>query len=141
MQGERQKVIVAGGGITGLAAAYYLKKEAKEKGLALDVKLIEASHRLGGKIQTIIRDGFVIERGPDSFLVRKQSAARLAREAGLEKELVKLDKEVERVQKKLGNEGFIKKAPEKVIEEERAKEKDYIEKRDAVRTRIAELKG
>jgi len=59
----------------------------------------------------------------------------------LEKELVKLDKEVERVQKKLGNEGFIKKAPEKVIEEERAKEKDYIEKRDAVRTRIAELKG
>ncbi|KAF0822069.1 protoporphyrinogen oxidase [Cytobacillus firmus] len=89
MQGERQKVIVAGGGITGLAAAYYLQKEAKEKGLALDVKLIEASHRLGGKIQTIIRDGFVIERGPDSFLARKQSAARLAREAGLEKELVR----------------------------------------------------
>ncbi|MCM3708358.1 MULTISPECIES: protoporphyrinogen oxidase [Cytobacillus] len=89
MQGERQKVIVAGGGITGLAAAYYLQKEAKEKGLALDVKLIEASHRLGGKIQTIIRDGFVIERGPDSFLARKQSATRLAREAGLEKELVR----------------------------------------------------
>lgn len=59
----------------------------------------------------------------------------------LEKELEKLDKEVERVQKKLGNEGFVKKAPEKVIEEERAKEKDYIEKRDAVRTRITELKG
>ncbi|KAF0818017.1 MULTISPECIES: protoporphyrinogen oxidase [unclassified Cytobacillus] len=89
MQGEKQKVIVAGGGITGLAAAYYLQKEAKVKGLALDVKLIEASHRLGGKIQTIIRDGFVIEKGPDSFLARKQSASRLAREAGLEKELVR----------------------------------------------------
>lgn len=87
MQGERQKVIVAGGGITGLAAAYYLQKEAKEKGLALDVKLIEASHRLGGKIQTILRDGFVIERGPDSFLARKQSASRLAREAGLKRNL------------------------------------------------------
>ncbi len=59
----------------------------------------------------------------------------------LEKELDKLDKEVERVQKKLSNEGFVKKAPQKVIEEEQAKEKDYIEKRDAVRARIEELKG
>jgi valyl-tRNA synthetase len=59
----------------------------------------------------------------------------------LEKELEKLDKEVERVQKKLSNEGFLKKAPEKVIAEERAKEKDYLEKREAVRARLAELKG
>ncbi|MFV2046668.1 valine--tRNA ligase [Metabacillus litoralis] len=59
----------------------------------------------------------------------------------LEKEREKLDKEVERVQKKLGNEGFLKKAPEKVIEEEKAKEKDYREKRDIVLARIQELKG
>jgi len=59
----------------------------------------------------------------------------------LEKELEKLDKEVERVQKKLSNEGFISKAPAHVVEEERKKEKDYIEKRETVRTRIAELKG
>ncbi|PLS16878.1 valine--tRNA ligase [Bacillus sp. M6-12] len=60
--------------------------------------------------------------------------------ARLEKELDKLNKEVERVQKKLGNEGFVAKAPAKVIEEERAKEKDYSEKRDAVIRRISELK-
>lgn len=59
----------------------------------------------------------------------------------LEKELDKLNKEVERVQKKLSNEGFVKKAPEKVIEEERAKEKDYSEKRDAVIRRIQELQN
>ncbi|MEH7223075.1 valine--tRNA ligase [Bacillus sp. JJ1566] len=59
----------------------------------------------------------------------------------LEKELDKLDKEVERVQKKLGNEGFVKKAPQKVIDEERAKENDYLEKRETVRERIAELRG
>ncbi|MCD7032898.1 valine--tRNA ligase [Metabacillus sp. GX 13764] len=59
----------------------------------------------------------------------------------LEKELDKLNKEVERVQKKLGNEGFVKKAPEKVIEEEKAKEKDYSEKRDAVLARMEELKN
>ncbi|WP_210366734.1 valine--tRNA ligase [Bacillus sp. REN3] len=61
--------------------------------------------------------------------------------ARLQKEKEKLDKEVERVQKKLANEGFVKKAPEKVIEEERAKEKDYTEKRSAVEARIRELRG
>ena len=61
--------------------------------------------------------------------------------ARLQKEWDKLNKEVERVQKKLSNEGFVKKAPEKVIEEERAKEKDYTEKRTAVEARLNELKG
>ncbi|MGA9225669.1 MAG: valine--tRNA ligase [Mesobacillus sp.] len=61
--------------------------------------------------------------------------------ARLQKEKEKLDKEVERVQKKLANEGFVKKAPEKVIDEERAKEKDYVEKRTAVEARINELRG
>ncbi|NRG43256.1 valine--tRNA ligase [Bacillus sp. CRN 9] len=61
--------------------------------------------------------------------------------ARLQKEWDKLNKEVERVQKKLSNDGFIKKAPEKVIEEERAKEKDYAEKRAAVEARMNELKG
>jgi valyl-tRNA synthetase len=59
----------------------------------------------------------------------------------LEKELEKYNKEVERVQKKLSNEGFVKKAPEKVIEEERAKEKDYIEKQQLVKQRITELRA
>ncbi|MBM7660648.1 valyl-tRNA synthetase [Bacillus mesophilus] len=58
----------------------------------------------------------------------------------LEKELDKFEKEVERVEKKLSNEGFVKKAPASVIEEERQKQKDYIEKRDTVRLRIEELK-
>jgi valyl-tRNA synthetase len=61
--------------------------------------------------------------------------------ARLEKEVDKLNKEVERVQKKLNNEGFMKKAPESVVEEERAKEKDYLEKRTIVQTRLNELQG
>lgn len=61
--------------------------------------------------------------------------------ARLQKEWDKLNKEVERVQKKLSNEGFIKKAPEKVIAEEKAKEQDYSEKRSAVEARMNELKG
>jgi len=61
--------------------------------------------------------------------------------ARLEKEYEKLNKEVERVQKKLGNEGFMKKAPENVVAEERAKEQDYLEKRNIVEARIKELRG
>ncbi|MEH7417108.1 valine--tRNA ligase [Neobacillus drentensis] len=61
--------------------------------------------------------------------------------ARLNKELDRLNKEVDRVQKKLSNEGFMKKAPESVVAEERAKEKDYIEKRDTVEARIKELRG
>jgi len=57
----------------------------------------------------------------------------------LEKELEKWTSEVERVQKKLSNQGFVAKAPESVIEEERRKEKDYLEKQAAVTLRIAEL--
>ncbi|MGL4820672.1 MAG: valine--tRNA ligase [Bacilli bacterium] len=59
----------------------------------------------------------------------------------LEKELDKWAKEVDRVTKKLSNQGFIGKAPEKVIEEERAKQADYEAKHAATLARIAELKG
>lgn len=88
VSGEKRKVAVIGGGITGLAAAFYLQKEAREKGYPLEVILIEASHRLGGKIQTVRRDGFVIERGPDSFLERKKSFGKFAEDLGISDQLV-----------------------------------------------------
>ena len=59
--------------------------------------------------------------------------------ARLNKELVKYTKEVERVEKKLNNPGFVGKAPAHVIEEEQAKAQDYKEKRAAVEVRISEL--
>lgn len=85
---ERKRIVVVGGGITGLTSAYYLQKEAREKDYPLDVELLESSDHLGGKIDTVQKDGFTIERGPDSFLARKESAGRLAREVGLGDELV-----------------------------------------------------
>lgn len=88
MSEEKKKVVILGGGITGLTTAFYLQKEAREKKLPIEIILIEASHRLGGKIQTVVKDGFVIERGPDSFIARKQSASRLAKEVGIGDTLV-----------------------------------------------------
>ncbi len=61
--------------------------------------------------------------------------------ARLEKELKMLYAEVERIEKKLANPGFMAKAPAAVVEEERAKMNDYADKRDKVIARIAELKG
>lgn len=59
----------------------------------------------------------------------------------LEKELEVLNSEVERVDKKLSNPGFVNKAPAHVVEEEKAKKKDYSEKREKVLQRIQELKN
>lgn len=85
---QTRKVAVVGGGITGLTAAYFIQKHAQEQGLPVHITLIEATHRLGGKIQTLQKDGFVIERGPDSFLSLKDSIIRLAKELGIADKLI-----------------------------------------------------
>lgn len=84
----KKRVVIIGGGIAGLSTAFYLQKEIKEKQLPLEILLVEGSHRLGGKIQTVVKDGFIIERGPDSFLERKTSASQLAYEVGMDDKLV-----------------------------------------------------
>lgn len=88
MNNQEKNIVIVGGGITGLTAAYYLQKEMRESGESFHITLLEGSDRLGGKIHTDTTNGFVIERGPDSFLARKKSAANLAKEVGLEDQLV-----------------------------------------------------
>lgn len=61
--------------------------------------------------------------------------------ARLEKELTHLNSEVERVEKKLANQGFVAKAPAEVIQAERAKGQDYADKREKIKARIEELRG
>ncbi|MCO7127941.1 valine--tRNA ligase [Sporolactobacillus shoreicorticis] len=57
----------------------------------------------------------------------------------LNKELDKMNAEVERVEKKLSNPRFVAKAPEQVVAKEREKQADYMQKRDKLQARIAEL--
>lgn len=52
-----------------------------------------------------------------------------------------MQKELDRVNKKLANENFVNKAPEKIINEERAKQTQYQEKFDGVKSRIEQLKA
>lgn len=72
-------VVIIGGGISGLAAAYRLHKLDP----TLDLTLIERDQRLGGKILTEQVDGFVIEGAPDSFLARKARGVGLCEELGI----------------------------------------------------------
>ncbi|MBR7116771.1 MAG: valine--tRNA ligase [Clostridia bacterium] len=59
--------------------------------------------------------------------------------ARLTAEMKKNDGEIERIEKKLSNEGFVSKAPANVIEGERAKLKKYLETRDALTAALAKL--
>ncbi|WP_067729777.1 protoporphyrinogen oxidase [Oceanobacillus damuensis] len=84
-----KKIVIVGGGITGLSAAYNLQKQISENDLPFEVKLVEASSHLGGKIKSIKRDGFTIELGPDSLLARKPAAVKLVEELGLSDQTVR----------------------------------------------------
>ena len=64
-------VTIIGGGIAGLATAYYLQRRARERGLSVRYALLEAGPRWGGKLVTERVDGYVIEGGPDSFITQK----------------------------------------------------------------------
>lgn len=75
-------VAVVGGGISGLAAAYELQRRG------LRVRLLEASARPGGVIQTDRIDGWVIDGGPDALLVQKPAGVALCRALGLGDRLV-----------------------------------------------------
>ena len=82
-----KRAVVIGGGIAGLSAAYYLKKKADEAGLELELVVLESGGHWGGKITTLVQDGFVVEGGPDTFLATKPWAVELCRELGLESSL------------------------------------------------------
>ncbi|HET9480759.1 MAG TPA: protoporphyrinogen oxidase [Candidatus Polarisedimenticolia bacterium] len=78
MTQEARRIAVVGGGISGLAAAHRLIEVAANRGLPIQVALMEASSRAGGVISTIRRDGFLLEEGPDSIITDKPWGRRLA---------------------------------------------------------------
>ncbi|GGH87420.1 oxygen-dependent protoporphyrinogen oxidase [Pullulanibacillus pueri] len=81
-------VAIVGGGITGLSSAFHVYRLAQEKGQKVKITLLEATNRVGGKVQTEKREGFVIERGPDSFLKRKPEGLELVDLLGLSDQLI-----------------------------------------------------
>ena len=86
------RIVIIGGGISGLAAAH----RVLELKPAAQVTILEAANRLGGTIQTESRDGFLIERGPDSFISEKPQAVALAKRLGIESRLIETNEKYRR---------------------------------------------
>jgi oxygen-dependent protoporphyrinogen oxidase len=77
-----QRVVIVGGGISGLSTAYYLARRG------VGSTLIEQRGRLGGVIETERIHGCVLEAGPDSFISQKPWALQLIRELGLGSDVI-----------------------------------------------------
>ena len=83
--GVGPRVVVIGGGITGLSAAHELARAAAGP----DVTVVEAEDRLGVKVQAGPFAGVPsVECGADMFLARSPAAVELAAQLGLAGELV-----------------------------------------------------
>jgi oxygen-dependent protoporphyrinogen oxidase len=78
------KVAVIGAGISGLTTAFLLKRKG------VDITLFEASDKAGGNVQTIEKNGFTIEQGPNSLL-KSPRLVDLVRLLGLEDKVVAAD--------------------------------------------------
>lgn len=108
----------------------YLRRFCNTSSLTLDASLAAPE-----KAMTAIVTGVELYLPIAGLIDIGQEIARLT------KELASLNAEVDRVEKKLANEGYIAKAPAHVVEQERAKGADYRDKRDKVLARIEELKN
>ena len=84
----KKKIAIIGGGITGLAAAYELTQQAHQTNTPIEIELFEQAPELGGKIITKKDDPYLVEGGPDCFIVEKPWALQLIKELGLENELL-----------------------------------------------------
>lgn len=78
-----KKLVIIGGGIAGLAAAWYAQRLRRP----VEITLVEARERLGGQIRTLVREGFRLEEGADSFSAHRRAGIELCTELGLAKRL------------------------------------------------------
>ena len=84
----KKSIVIIGGGITGLSAAYRLSKLKAQGGAEIDITVVEKSGSLGGTIRTEYTNGFVIEGGPDCFFAEKPYAGMLVKELGISDRLI-----------------------------------------------------
>ena len=86
---QLRKIVVIGGGITGLAAAYRVRELAAAHEFPIEVVLLEAGKRIGGALATMRHEDCILECGADSFLAEKPAAIALAERLGLGDQIVR----------------------------------------------------
>lgn len=85
------RVVVVGGGISGLSAAHALLRQERARGTAVDVTVLEAANDVGGKLATQVIDGVSVDAGAESVQVRRPEAVSLIADVGLTGEQVPQD--------------------------------------------------
>jgi len=91
MTSSKRRVVIIGGGISGLAAAFRLKQLSAEK--PLEITIVEAAARFGGVIKTETVDGCLLECGPDSMLTAKPWGINLMKSLGMESQIIETQAE------------------------------------------------
>ena len=87
-----RRVVIIGGGISGLAAAHRLTERCTQGDAPpIEILLLERAERMGGTIRTLRRDRFLLEAGPDSFISEKPAALSLAQRIGLDQHLIETE--------------------------------------------------
>jgi oxygen-dependent protoporphyrinogen oxidase len=107
------RVVVVGGGISGLSTAFNIQEKARDKGIDVDITLIEASEKLGGKVQTMREKGYTIEVGANGFLDNKPSTLKLVDALGIN-DLLQPSNDVAR-KRFIYSDGKLKQLPESPI--------------------------
>ena len=89
MSDERaRRLVIVGGGPSGLAAAWKASAEAERAGAALEVVVLEADAKVGGKARTGFADGLLIETGPQGFLDDQPVLREMIAACGLAEEVI-----------------------------------------------------
>lgn len=92
------RVVIGGGGVSGLSTAYRLLQAGRTAtGRSVEVTLLEGRDRLGGNIRTDQHEGYVFDGGPDAWVTAKPHASALAKELGLGDRLIGTTPENRRV--------------------------------------------
>ena len=90
-QGKTARVVVVGGGLSGLAAAHRIRERSLTLRQPIELTVLEAKDRLGGVIATSRFDGFTVEEGPDSFITNKPWGLELCQRLGLGDQVIETD--------------------------------------------------
>ena len=88
MNPKGKRVLIIGGGITGLTLAYRLQEKFFRSKENAEIILVESTPRIGGIIETEQKDGFIFEKGPDSFFNSKPNVLSLCEDLQIENRII-----------------------------------------------------